>query len=155
MALSPGTPAPDFTLFDQDGVSHSLNQERGKWVLIYFYPKDDTPGCTTEACGIRDRFSEFKKAGITVFGVSADSVKSHKKFAEKFHLTFPLLSDPDKAMIEAYGAFGERSFMGKKYRGIFRISYLISPEGKIAKVYEKVKPEEHAQEVIQDINALQ
>lgn len=155
MPLPIASPAPSFTLPDQDGKIHSLGDQRGHWVLLYFYPKDDTPGCTTESCGFRDQCTELKKHGVTVFGVSKDSVESHKKFSGKFAIPFPLLSDPQKSMIEAYGAWGEKKFLGKTYDGILRISYLIDPEGKIAKVYEKVKPEEHPAEVVRDIAALQ
>ncbi len=155
MLLIKGTPAPDFSLTDQDGATHSLTSQRGHWVLIYFYPKDDTPGCTTESCGFRDHFHALKNSGVTVFGVSKDSVESHKKFAGKYALPFPLLADPEMSMIEAYGAWGQKKFLGKTYDGILRISYLIDPDGKIAKVYEKVKPEEHPAEVVRDIAALQ
>ena len=133
---------------------HSLTEQKGKWVLLYFYPKDDTPGCTTEACGFRDRFAELKKYGVMILGISADSVKSHKKFAEKYSLTFPILSDPDKKTIKAYDAWGQKKFMGKSYDGILRISYLIDPEGKIVKAYETVKPEEHPDEVLRDVEAM-
>ena len=133
---------------------HSLSEEKSKWVLIYFYPKDDTPGCTTEACGFRDTMIKLKKHNVVIFGVSADPVESHNKFSQKFTLTFPLLADPEKKMIEAYGAWGEKSFMGKKYMGIYRMSYLIDPQGKIAKVYEKVNAEDHPDEVLEDLRTL-
>ncbi len=154
MPLSVGSPASDFSLPDQNSKVHSLKDELGTWVLIYFYPKDDTPGCTTEACGFKDQWSALQKRGVTVFGVSADSIESHKKFAKKFSLPFPLLSDLDKNMIEAYDAWGEKTFLGKKYMGIFRMSYLIDPEGRIAKVYEKVKVEDHPAEVLRDVSAI-
>ena len=146
-----GSQAPDFSLPDQDGTVHSLSAERGHYVLLYFYPKDDTPGCTAEACGFRDSWIELQKRGVTVFGISKDSPDSHKKFADKFSLPFPLLSDPEKKMIEAYGAWGEKTFLGKKYMGISRVSYLIDPEGRVAKVYEKVKAGEHAAEVVEEV----
>ena len=149
-----GDSAPAFTLSDQEGKSHSLSDQKGKWVLIYFYPKDDTPGCTKEACGVRDKLPEFRKKNAVVFGVSADSVESHKKFARKFKLPFPLLSDPEKKMIGAYGAWGEKKFMGRSYMGIHRISVLVDPKGTIAKIYEKVKPEEHPSEVLADLVQL-
>ena len=155
MTLSVGESAPDFSLPDQNGRVHSLNEYRGKWVLIYFYPKDDTPGCTVEACGFRDRMKELQKRNIALLGVSKDSVESHQKFVKKYSLPFPLLVDPEKTMIEEYGAWGEKKFLGKTFMGIFRMSYLIDPEGKIAKVYEKVKSEGHAEEVLKDIEALQ
>ncbi|MSR87076.1 thioredoxin-dependent thiol peroxidase [Candidatus Peribacteria bacterium] len=151
MLLMIGSPAPDFTLPDQDGNVHSLSNQQGKWVLVYFYPKDDTPGCTKEACGFRDLYDELKKLGVVIFGVSKDSAESHKKFAGKFSLPFPLLSDPEKTMIDAYGAWGEKKFLGKTYDGILRISYLIDPQGKIAKVYGTVKAEEHPEEVLRDV----
>lgn len=147
--------APDFTLPDQNGTQHSLSQYRGSWVLLYFYPKDMTPGCTTEACSLRDVYGDYKKAGVKVLGVSKDSVKRHEKFAKMYELPFPILSDETGAMIEAYEAWGKKKFMGREFMGILRISYLIDPKGKIAKVYEKVKPSEHAQEVLGDVkNAL-
>ncbi|MCM8812118.1 MAG: thioredoxin-dependent thiol peroxidase [Candidatus Omnitrophica bacterium] len=152
--LKAGSTAPDFSLQDQNGKTHKLSDYKGQWVLVYFYPKDDTPGCTKEACGLRDQISGFKKLKAQVFGVSADSVESHGKFAEKFNLPFPLLADPQKQMINAYGVWGEKQFMGKTYMGIQRASFLIDPKGKIAKVYPKVKPEEHAQEVLEDLKTL-
>lgn len=150
--LTTGLPAPDFTLSDQDGVTHTLSSYKGKRVLIYFYPKDDTPGCTKQACAIRDADPDFKKLNVVVLGVSADSVKSHKKFAEKYGLAFPLLADEDKTVVQAYGVWGRKKFMGREYDGIFRTSFLISPEGVIEKVYENVKPEKHADEVLIDLN---
>lgn len=146
-----GKEAPDFELLDQDGVSHTLTQYRGQWVLIYFYPKDNTPGCTKQACTLRDAEPAFEKLEAIVLGISGDSVASHKKFVEKFHLPFPLLADTDKKVIEAYGSWGKKKFMGREYMGIFRNSFLIDPEGKIAKVYEAVKPEKHAEEVLIDL----
>lgn len=146
--------APSFSLPDQNGKKHRLSEYTGKYILLYFYPKDDTPGCTKEACALRDNFPAFKKLGITVFGVSADNEKSHKKFEEKYSLPFTLLSDVDHTVAEAYGAWGLKKFMGREYDGIHRVSFLINPEGKIAKVYEKVKPEVHAEEVIADLKAL-
>lgn len=154
MQPSQGDRAPAFTLQDQEGKNVSLSDFKGQWVLLYFYPKDDTPGCTKEACSIRDDYSAFGSLEAVVLGVSADSVESHKKFAEKFQLPFRLLSDPDKKMIEAYGAWGEKSMYGKKYFGITRMSYLIDPQGTIAKVYPKVKPELHALEVLKDLREL-
>ena len=153
--LPPHSSAPDFSLPDQEGNMRSLRDQQGTWLLLYFYPKDDTPGCTKEACGFRDQYAELRKRGVIVFGVSKDSVESHKKFSGKFSLTFPILSDPDKTVIQAYGAWGPKQFMGRKYDGILRVSYLINPEGKIAKVYEKVNPEEHPSQVLRDLLALQ
>ena len=149
-----GKKAPEFTLPDQDGTEHSLAEYKGKWVLLYFYPKDDTPGCTIEACTIRDQFKDFKKIGAVVIGVSTDSVKSHKKFADAYQLPFTLLADEHKEVVGRYGVFGEKKFMGRTYMGIMRTSFLIDPKGKIAKVYEKVKPPAHAAEVIADLKTL-
>jgi peroxiredoxin Q/BCP len=150
MSLKIGDEAPNFSLPDQNGKTHHLSQYLGSWVLLYFYPKDDTPGCTREACSIRDNFAEFKKAGITVLGMSADSVQSHARFAEKYELPFTILSDPEKTTLKKYGAWAKKAFLGKSFLGIKRMSYLISPEGKIAKIYPKVKPQEHASEVLRD-----
>lgn len=150
-----GNTAPDFRLPDQDGAVHSLKDERGRWVLLYFYPKDMTPGCTKEACAVRDTFPSFEKLNAVVWGVSADSVESHKKFAESYNLRFPLLADTEKKAIAAYGVWQEKNMMGRKYMGIVRSSFLIDPEGNIAKVYEKVKPELHAEEVLSDLKTLQ
>lgn len=149
-----GTRAPDFTLPDQDGKERSLSDYKGKWVLLYFYPKDDTPGCTIEACAIRDQFKDFKKIGAVVLGVSTDSVASHKKFVNAYELPFTLLADPLKEVVGQYGVFGEKKFMGRTYMGTKRTSFLIDPKGKIAKIYEKVKPPVHAEEVIADLKAL-
>ncbi|MSR61651.1 MAG: thioredoxin-dependent thiol peroxidase [Planctomycetes bacterium] len=156
MAKTPavGASAPDIHLPDQDGKTQKLAAQRGKWVLVYFYPRDDTPGCTLEACGVRDAWSAFGKAGITVFGISADSTKSHAKFANKFRLPFTLLADEKKTVVEAYGAWGKKKFMGREFDGILRQSFLVDPKGKIAKVYPKVKPEAHAAEVLADVAAL-
>ena len=149
-----GTPAPDFTLQDQDGVSHTLSQEKGKWVLLYFYPKDNTPGCTKQACVLRDADPDFKELNVVIYGISVDSVAAHKKFVEKYGLTFPLLADVDKKVVTTYGVWGTKKFMGHTYEGIYRSSYLINPEGIIAKVYEKVKPANHAGDVLVDLKAL-
>ena len=146
--------APNFTLPDQTSQSHTLSDYKGQWVLLYFYPKDDTPGCTTEACQIRDNFAEFKKAGIVVFGVSCDSPKSHAKFVKKFDLPFTLLADEDKKVVELCGVWAKKKFMGREYMGILRTSFLINPEGKIAKVYEQVKPDGHAGEILEDVKVL-
>lgn len=148
------TKAPDFTLLDQHGVEQTLSDFEGKWVLLYFYPKDDTPGCTTEACMIRDNFTEFKKLKLVVLGVSVDSVKSHKKFVEKYDLPFTLLADEDKAVVSLYDVWAKKKFMGREYMGTLRSSFLIDPEGRIAKVYENVKPAGHADEVLADLRML-
>jgi peroxiredoxin Q/BCP len=139
--IKQGDQAIDFLAIDQNNQEHKLTDYRGNWVLLYFYPKDNTPGCTKEACAIRDVFSEFKKANVIVLGVSKDSVNSHQKFAQKYQLPFTLLVDKDKEISKKYQA-----------EGLFkRISYLINPQGYIAKIYPKVKPEEHAQEVLSDL----
>lgn len=140
------TVAPNFKLLDQDGKAHSLSFHHGSYVLIYFYPKDDTPGCTKEACVIRDMYKDFEKNDVKVFGISADSVESHKDFAEKYELPFTLLSDPQKEVIKAYGADG---FPFSK-----RISYLVDPDGVIEKVYPKVDPAHHGEEILKDIYTL-
>jgi peroxiredoxin Q/BCP len=145
---------PDFTLPDENGTVHTLAEYAKKWLLIYFYPKDDTPGCTTEACTIRDNFPNFKKLPITILGVSADSPKSHKKFIEKYQLPFTLLADEEKKLATAFGVWGKKKFMGKEYMGISRSSFLINPEGVIVKVYENVKPAVHAEEILADLKLL-
>ncbi len=149
------TVAPDFTLPDQDGKTRSLSDYKGKWVLLYFYPKDDTPGCTVEACTIRDQFQDFKKINAVVLGVSTDSVASHKRFVDAYELPFTLLSDEQKEVVGKYGVYGEKKMMGKTYMGTKRTSFLIDPEGTIKKVYENVKPPKHAMEVVQDIQAFE
>lgn len=154
MKIEAGKPAPDFTLPDQDGKAHKLSDYRGQWVLLYFYPEDDTPGCTKEACVIRDYFPQFGGLKAKVLGVSVDSVASHKKFEEKYKLPFILLADEKKEVVKQYGVWREKNFLGKKYIGTARTSFLIDPEGKIVKIYEKVKPEAHATEVLEDLKNL-
>lgn len=149
------TPAPDFALADQNGKEHRLSTYRGQWVLIYFYPKDDTPGCTKEACMLRDAFPQFEKLKVQILGVSADDSKSHKKFEEKYELPFTLLSDIDKHVVKEYGVWAPKKFMGREFLGILRTSFLIDPKGLIAKVYENVKPADHADEVLRDLGELQ
>lgn len=151
LALKPGDPAPEFTVTATDGSTVRLADLKGHPVILYFYPKDDTPGCTKEACAFRDSYAAFKKKGAVILGVSADSVKSHGKFTEKFNLPFLLLADEDKSIVKAYGAWGEKSFMGRKYEGIHRVTFLIGADGRIQKVWPKVKPEEHATEVLAEI----
>lgn len=146
--------APDFTLPDQDGAEHTLSQYRGQWVLLYFYPKDDTPGCTKEACSIRDAFPHFENLNLKVLGVSVDSPESHKRFAEKYKLPFTLLSDTDKKVVTRYGVWGKKKFMGREYEGTMRSSFLINPSGTIQKIYTDVKPEQHVEEVLQDLKRL-
>jgi len=151
MKLKTDVIAPDFILFDQNGIPHSLSDYKGKWVLLYFYPKDDTPGCTKEACGVRDVFPRFKKMDAIVLGVSADSVERHKKFVDKYKLPFTLLSDENKDIIKKYGVWAKKKFMGREYMGIVRTSFLIDPKGVIMKIYENVKPDTHAEEVLKDL----
>jgi len=143
-----GSTAPAFKTTNTNGDSVSLKDLRGKKVLLYFYPKDDTPGCTKEACSFRDAYSKFKKRGITILGVSPDSEKSHQKFTTKYELPFTLLADTDHSIADAYGVYGEKKFMGRTYMGIHRTTFLIDEKGKIKKVFEKVKPEDHADEVL-------
>lgn len=145
--LDVGSEAPDFELEDQDGSTHRLSDNRGRWVVLYFYPKDDTPGCTKEACGFRDRLDALDDLNAVVFGVSADDRKSHARFAQKHALTFPLLVDPEKHVLEAYDAYGDKNLYGKIVRGVKRVTYLIGPDGTIARVWRKVKAAEHAEEV--------
>jgi peroxiredoxin Q/BCP len=152
--LAVGNKAPDFFLPDQEGRVHHLLKEKGKWTLLYFYPKDGTSGCTKEASAIRDNFPSFKKLGIKVFGVSIDSAKSHKKFVEKHALPFVLLADEGKEVVKKYGVWGKKKFMGREYKGTRRTSFLIDPKGKIAKIYENVKPDIHAEEVLRDFLLL-
>lgn len=149
--LKEGTTAPDFSLFDQNEETHTLAQYRGKTVLLYFYPKDDTPGCTKEACMIADVYNDFEARGIVVLGVSKDSPASHKKFAAKYNLPFTLLSDSKGDAVEAYGAWQNKSMFGRSFMGISRISYLIDKEGKIQAVYPKVDPATHALQILNDV----
>lgn len=144
----------DFELPDQDGKMHKLSDYLGKWVVLYFYPKDDTPGCIKEACSFRDNLIELEKLEVVILGVSKDSVESHKKFHDKYHLNFPILSDVDRKVIDAYHAWGKKKFLGKEYFGIMRTTYLIDPKGEIRKVYEKVNPMEHTGEILKDLQGL-
>ncbi|MGD9049442.1 MAG: thioredoxin-dependent thiol peroxidase [Anaerolineae bacterium] len=146
--LEEGIMAPDFTLTADGGSEVTLSDYRGKQVVLYFYPKDDTPGCTTEACNFRDDYSEILAAGAVVLGVSPDSVKSHDKFKGKYDLPFPLLSDPEHEIAERYGAWGEKKMYGRTYMGIIRSTFVIDRDGKIAKVFPKVRPKNHSQEVL-------
>jgi peroxiredoxin Q/BCP len=152
--LSTGSRAPAFSLPADDGTTVSLKSLAGKAVVLYFYPKDDTPGCTVEACEFRDMWAAVKKAGAVVFGVSPDPVTAHVKFKKKFNLPFPLLADVDHAVAEAYGAWGEKSMYGRKYQGILRTTFVIDGKGRIARVFEKVKPKGHAAEVLEAVSAL-
>ena len=149
-----GKPAPDFELTSDSGESVHLSDFRGKPVVLYFYPKDDTPGCTTQARGIRDAYAEFERAGAVVLGVSPDNEAKHVKFKEKYELPFTLLADPDHEVAECYGTWGEKHFMGKKYWGVSRTTFLIAPDGTVAKVMHDVKPGTHAADVLAALAAL-
>jgi peroxiredoxin Q/BCP len=148
LKLKEGDLAPAFTAQTNGGQTVSLADFKGKPVILYFYPRDDTPGCTKEACAFRDAFADFTKKGAVVLGVSADSVKSHDKFIKKFKLPFTLLADEGKQIVDAYGVWGEKTFMGRRYQGIHRVTFLIGGDGRILKIWPKVKPEEHAAEVL-------
>ena len=147
--LCEGDKAPAFTAETSGGGKVSLGDFAGKNVILYFYPKDDTPGCTKEACSFRDNYQKFLDAGAIVLGVSTDPVKSHDKFVKKFNLPFVLLADPDKKIVEAYGVWGQKTFMGRKYMGTHRVTFLIGPDQRIKKIWPQVKPEEHAAEVLE------
>jgi peroxiredoxin Q/BCP len=147
--LKEGSAAPQFSTKDANGDTVSLKDLRGEKVVLYFYPKDDTPGCTKEACSFRDAFSKFKKRGIRVLGISPDNETSHKKFTAKYKLPFTLLADTDHSIADAYGAYGEKKFMGRTYMGVLRSTFLIDEKGKIKKIFSKVKPDEHANEVLE------
>jgi thioredoxin-dependent peroxiredoxin len=149
--LSEGDLAPDFTTTAQDDTKVSLSDFRGRNVVLYFYPRDNTPGCTKEACAFRDEFAAFKAKGAAVLGVSVDSAASHSKFAEKHKLPFTLLADEEKRLVQSYGVWGEKKFMGRKHMGTHRVTFLIGPDGRIRKIWPKVKPEEHAREVLAEL----
>ena len=146
--------APDFTLPDQNGQNHSLEDYKGKWLVLYFYPQDDTPGCTTEACAFRDEREVIAEHGAEVVGISKDSVASHKRFAEKYDLNFTVLSDPDHQIIEAYGAWSPKKMFGRDFLGTIRTTFIISPEGDIAREFPNVAPKGHALEIIQALDEL-
>lgn len=146
--IGEGELAPDFELQSDSGETVRLSDLRGSWVALYFYPKDDTSGCTTQACGFRDALSEPAGHDVVVLGVSPDDVASHVRFKEKFGLNFPLLADPDHKVADRYGTWGKKKLYGKEYEGIFRTTFLIDPEGRVAKVFERVRPEGHAEEVL-------
>lgn len=149
--LTEGAEAPDFTLESDSGDTVSLAQLRGKPVVLYFYPRDDTPGCTTEACEFGDAWADVQRTGAVVLGVSPDTARSHQKFKSKFRLPFPLLADPDHKVAERYGAWGERSMYGRKFQGILRTTFVIGPDGRIRRVFERVKPKGHAAEVLESL----
>jgi peroxiredoxin Q/BCP len=148
MPISFGIPAPDFELIDDINQTRRLADFRGQRVVLYFYPKDDTPGCTKEACNFRDDYSAYEQAGITILGISPDSVESHQKFKAKFQLPFSLLADEGHKVCDAYGVWGPKKFMGKSYEGVLRTTFLIGPDGSILRVFENVRPAEHSAEVL-------
>jgi len=148
MIPTEGSIAPDFALEDDTGKTHRLSDFRGNSVVLYFYPEDDTPGCTKEACNFRDDYSAYDKAGVTILGVSPDTVASHAKFKAKYDLPFPLLADPGHKVCDLYGVWGPKELMGHKYEGVLRTTFLINPQGVIVRVFEKVRPAEHSQEMI-------
>jgi peroxiredoxin Q/BCP len=149
MPLEEGSTAPEFTLSDETGNERKLSEFRGKPVVLYFYPKDDTPGCTTEACNFRDDYDVYRKAGVVILGISPDTPKSHTKFKEKYHLPFTLLADPEHQVCQAYEVWGLKKFMGKEYEGVFRTTFVIDKDGKIVKVFENVKPDGHSKQVLE------
>lgn len=150
MKLQPGADAPDFTVNDQNGNPVSLSDYKGKKVALYFYPKDDTPGCTAQACNLRDNFSDIQQKGVVVLGVSTDSDKSHKKFEEKYKLPFTLLADTEKEIVEKYGVWGEKKFMGKTFLGTNRTTFLINESGTIDHIIEKVDTKNHTEQIIEE-----
>lgn len=154
MPLAAGNKAPEFTLMNESGQEFRLSDYIGKTVLLYFYPKDDTPGCTKEACNFRDDYSEYDKAGVTILGISPDTSKSHAKFKAKYELPFTLLADPDHQIASAFGVWGPKKYMDKEYDGILRTTFLIGPDSRIIKVFENVKPAEHSAEVLAELKTL-
>lgn len=148
MTITAGMEAPDFTLLDDNGKYVTLSSLRGKKIILYFYPKDDTPGCTTEACHFRDDYAEYEKLGVKILGISPNTVQSHGKFKSKYQLPFTLLADPDHQVCEMYGVWGRKRFMGKEFDGVFRTTFIIDQKGVIEKVYKNVKPEPHSQEIL-------
>lgn len=154
MPLQEGIKAPDFSLPDEDGTVHKLSEYRGSPVLLYFYPKDNTSGCTTEACNFRDDYSAYEGSGVVILGVSVDDEKSHTKFKQKYELPFHLLADTEKEVVQLYDVWGKKKMYGREYDGIFRTTYLIDAEGTIVKVFEKVKPASHSEEVLKVIEEL-
>jgi len=155
MTISVGEPAPDFTMADEEGRMHSLSDYSGKPVVLYFYPKDDTPGCTKEACGFRDDYSAYEEAGVVILGVSPDTSKSHTKFITKYELPFTLLADPEHDVLKLYGVWGLKKSFGREYQGVFRTTFLIGEDGNILKVFKKVKPAIHSAEILAVLNDLE
>ncbi|MCM1984111.1 thioredoxin-dependent thiol peroxidase [Lyngbya confervoides] len=154
MALQVGDTAPDFVLEEGGGQEYQLSQFQGRWVILYFYPKDNTPGCTKEACGFRDHYAALQAENAEVIGVSMNNAQSHQKFATKYDLPFPLLCDLDASVAKQYESYGPKKFMGKEYEGIYRRTFIINPAGKLAKIYPKVRPEPHPHEVYEDLQRL-
>jgi peroxiredoxin Q/BCP len=154
MPISEGIPAPDFELLDDTGTPRRLIDYRGKAVILYFYPADDTPGCTKEACNFRDDYSDYQKAGVTILGVSPDSVKSHVKFKAKYQLPFPLLADDGHKICDAYGVWGSKELLGREYDGVLRTTFLINKQGSIAHVFDNVRPSEHSAQVLKELKSL-
>lgn len=154
MPISAGGQAPDFTLPDDEGRMHTLSEYRGKPVVLYFYPKDNTSGCTKEACGFRDDYSAYQDAGVIILGVSPDSSKSHANFRTKYELPFILLADPDREVLKKYGAWGLKKLYGREYEGVLRTTFLIGEDGNILKVFEKVKPANHSAEILAALQDL-
>ncbi|NJK34059.1 MAG: thioredoxin-dependent thiol peroxidase [Oscillatoriales cyanobacterium SM2_2_1] len=153
--LQVGDPAPDFTLLDHTGREVTLSALRGQPVVLYFYPRDNTPGCTKEACSFRDRYAQLQAANALLFGISTDTAQSHQKFITKYQLPFPLLCDPDAQVATLYESYGPKKFMGKEYVGIFRNTFLIDAEGILRRIYRQVKPEPHPEQVLRDMLSLQ
>jgi peroxiredoxin Q/BCP len=153
MPISSGTVAPDFTLQDETSTHRSLSEFQGHPVILYFYPKDDTPGCTTEACNFRDDYTKYVSAGVIILGVSPDTPKSHAKFKAKYGLPFPLLADVDHMVCELYGVWGLKKFMGREYMGVFRTTFLIDQQGRVLHVFENVKPTDHSAEILAMLQA--
>jgi thioredoxin-dependent peroxiredoxin len=152
MNLKVGDIAPSIKAVDQNGNKISLEDFKGSKVILYFYPKDDTPGCTAEACNLRDNYDGLLSKGFKVIGVSADSAKSHQKFTGKYNLPFPLIPDTDKEIINAYGVWGKKKFLGKEYNGIYRVTFIISEEGKILRIFDKVQTKDHTDQILAEVD---
>jgi peroxiredoxin Q/BCP len=153
MIRSVGEQAPEFELMDDEGNLRKLSDYRGQTIVLYFYPRDNTPGCTKEACSFRDAYADFREVGVEVIGISPDSEQSHAKFKSKYELPFTLLADPDRSVCKAYGVWGPKKMAGREYEGVYRTTFVIDPDGVIKKVFEKVKPADHSQEVLAAVRA--